>query len=282
MVQCPTTRRTGRSLRCRTSGISRIWGVVLLIPVLLGTGCVTTVSDDARDEALLSAAIRDVGIDHLSQGRTAMAIRKLQEARSKDPADPITFLWLGEAYRRKGMLSEAEQHLLHSLELNPLASDYNHQETVLNLGALYIQMKRYDESIPYFQELVDDPTFSTPWRALTNRGWAEYMLRRYIEARQSWDEALDFFPRYSPAHLNLGILDQKEHQYLSAIQHFEEAIESQRLGRDGDAEANYRMAEVYVAIGRRQKAIEHFTVALEQSPYGDWGSQSKSYLDLLR
>jgi tetratricopeptide (TPR) repeat protein len=253
-----------------------------LIPILLGVGCVTTGADDSADNLSLSAAIRDVGIDHLSQGRTAMAIRKLQEAHSVYPADPVTFLWLGEAYRRKGMLDKAEQHLLRSLELNPTTSDFNHQETVLNLGALYIQMKRYDESIVRCQELIDDPTFSSPWRALTNRGWAEYKLARYSAARQSWEQALDFFPRYSAAHLNIGILDQRERQYLAAIRHFEQAIESQRLGYDGNAEANYRMAEVYVAIGRRQKAIEHFTVALEQSPYGDWGSQSKSYLDLLR
>jgi len=253
-----------------------------LLVALLALACVSPAPEVDSEGVPLSGAIRNVGVDHLNQGRTAMAIRKLQESLDKNPDDPVTHLWLGEAYRRKGLVELAESHLLRSLELNPEVSDYNRQETVLNLCGLYIQMKRYPDSIATCEELISEPTFSTPWRPLTNRGWAEYHLGRFAAARRSYEEALDFFPRYSPAHLNMGILDQKEKRYLAAIRHFELAVETQRLGPEGDAEANYRMAEVYVALGKRGKAIEHFSVALEQAPYAQWGTQSKTYLDLLR
>lgn len=280
MIESTRVSRDGAGMR--THRPIRLGLSLGLVAALLGLGCATTEPEKNAEGVPLSVAIRNVGIDHLNQGRTAMAIRKLEESLGKDPEDPVTHLWLGEAYRRKGLFERAEQHLLRSLELNPKASDYNHQETVLNLCGLYIQMKRYEHSIARCQALIDDPTFSTPWRALTNRGWAHYQMGQIAEARQSFEEAIDFFPRYSPAHLNLGILDQREKRYLSAIRHFELAIESQRLGPEGDAEANYRMAEVYVALGKRSKAIEHFSVAMEQAPYAKWGTQSKTYLDLLR
>ena len=180
------------------------------------------------------------------------------------------------------MLEEAKSNLMLSLELNENSQDYNHQETRLNLSALYIQLGRYEQAIEQCDRLVEDPTFSTPWRALTNLGWAEYKLGRLVEARASFEEALEFHPRYAPAHLNLGMLDQTEQRWLAAIRHYELAAESNRMPSDAIAEANFHMAEIYVSMGQREKAISYFGLALERSPYGEWGEQSQSYLELLR
>jgi hypothetical protein len=38
------------------------------------------------------------------------------------------------------------------------------------------------------------------------------------------------------------------------------------------------MAEAYVALGHRDRAIHHLTVAIEQTPHGRWGRQSREYL----
>ena len=256
--------------------------MVLLI-VAFGVGCTHTGPEPYKpDEKRLAASVRDVGIDLLYQGRTAMAIRKLKEAAARNPADPITYLSLGEAYRRKGMLAEAKSNLMLSLELNQDSQDYNHQETRLNLSALYIQLGQYEQARGQCETLVADPTFSTPWRALTNLGWAEYKLGHLVEARASFEEALEFHPRYAPAHLNLGMLDQTEQRWLAAIRHYELAAESNRMPPGAIAEANFHMAEIYVSMGQREKAISYFGLALERSPYGEWGEQSQSYLELLR
>lgn len=271
----------GRPAHVSPIGRSRSLLVALACIGWLISGCAST-SGPTEEEKGLAVATRDVGIDHLNQGRTAMAIRKLLEAKEMDPVDPVVHLSLGEAYRRKGLLARSEQELLTAIALSDDPSNFNHQETVLNLSALYIQMKRYEESVQQAKQLVADPTFSTPWRALTNQGWAEYKLGRFNEARISFEAALDFHPRYAPAHLNLGIVEQKERRYVLALRHFEQAIDGNRMPPNALAEANYRMAEIYVSLGKRGKAIEHFSVALESSPYGQWGEQSKSYLELLR
>jgi len=256
---------------------------LVLALVVSSVGCATPEQDKLfQKQRRQASAQRDLGVDHLMAGRTAMAIRKLSQARELAPEDPVTYLWLGESYRRKGLLGKAEENLLRALELNPVPNDYNVQETKLNLAALYIQLKRYDESIALCEQLVDDPMFSTPWRALTNMGWAHYKLRDFAAARDSYERALDFHPEYRPAHLNLGILDQKEKHSVQAIAHFEAALDGERLSYDAAAEANYRLAEIYVGLGKRREAIDYFSVALERSPHGRWGTKSKSYLELLR
>ncbi len=255
--------------------------VLVLLAALIASGC-AAVGPDKKSEDGRAASIRDVGIDHLRQGRTAMAIRKLSEANDLNPEDPATHLALGEAYRRKGMLDRAESEYKRAIEVSPEVNDFNRQETVMNLSALYIQMKRYEDAIAGCRELVEDPTFSSPWRPLTNMGWAAFKLGRNAEARKYLGEALDFHPRYAPANLNLGIVEQADRQYLAALHRFEVSIEGEQMPPDAIAEANYRMAEIYVALGKRAEAIEHFNVALERSPYGEWGTQSQSYLELLR
>ena len=151
---------------------------------------------------------------------------------------------------------------------------------LLNITGLYIQLKRFPESIESSQVLIDDPTFPAPWKAFTNKGWAELQLGHTQEARASFEEALAFQPRYWPARLNLGILDAKEGRRLQAIVNFEKVLE-RNIGRSVEAETNYRLGEAYVSLGRREKALEYFKIAAEKAPYQRWGQQSQEYLKLL-
>ena len=60
-------------------------------------GCLKPVEVAApADDAMRARAARDVGIDHLTKGKLAMAIRQLQLSASLDDTDVETHLWLGE------------------------------------------------------------------------------------------------------------------------------------------------------------------------------------------
>jgi tetratricopeptide (TPR) repeat protein len=142
-------------------------------------------------------------------------------------------------------------------------------------------MGRYEESLEHCEALAEDPTFSTPWRPLTNCGWALVQLGRLNEAGSHFEDALDFFPRFGPALLNLGILRTRQGKVLAAIEALEGALDSRRLTNSALGEAHYRLGEIYVKIGRRDKAVIHFRQATEKAPHEDWGSQSQAYLDLL-
>ena len=248
-----------------------------LLLVLAGSGCASSGAAPTltREDAGIALAKRNVGIDYLSSGRTPMAIRELQFSRDMNPEDPVTIHWLGEAYRRRGLLDKALESFLLAVEQIPDDSALR-----LNLGGLYVQLKRYPEAIEQFQFLIDDPTFGAPWQAYSNKGWAQLQLGHTREARLSFEDALAFRPTYWPARLNLGILDNQEGRRLQAIVNFEKVLE-RKLGKSAEAETHYRLGETYVSMGRRDKAVEYFMLAAEGAPYGHWGRESEEYLKLL-
>jgi Tfp pilus assembly protein PilF len=251
--------------------------VFALVLALAGAGCASLGGAPALTQRDLRIAVakRNVGIDYLGSGRTPMAIRELRLALELNPEDPVTIHWLGEAYRRRGLLDRALEHFLKAADQIPEDPDL-----CLNLAGLYMQLKRYPEAIEQSQILIDDPTFSAPWKAYTNKGWAELQLGHTQDARSNFEEALAYRPTYWPARLNLGILDSREGRELQAIANFERVLE-RKLGRSAEAETNYRIGETYVSLGRRSKAVQYFKLAAERAPYGRWGRDSEEYLKLL-
>jgi tetratricopeptide (TPR) repeat protein len=255
-------------------------GLCLLLGSL-SLGCMTPVEyvdgvDKGQRQFEQAVAIRNIGVDHLNNWRLAMAIRELRRAEELNPNDALTLVALGQAYMHRGLLEDAEENLLRALEL-----DYEFHEAYVSLSALYIQLERFAESIPYSQYLIEDPTFETPWRAFNNRGWAELQLGQLASARKSFREALDYRGYYWPARLNLGILDSMQGRQLEAIEGLSWVLE-ENTGYGAHAEAAYRLGEIYVSMGSRTQAVQHFSSSAELDPYGRWGKRSKDYLKLLR
>ncbi len=268
----------------RLRGVAGFWRVTAIgLLILIASGCATVVQESETTSVMSQArARRDLGVDYLSTRRTAMAIRELRAALELDPSDPETQLWLGEAYRRKGQPDDALAAFEAAAEMAAKTKNIQaEQDARLNLSALFSQMGRHEEALTHCEALSSDPTFPSPWRPITNCGWALLQLGRYEEARTHLIRALEFFPRYGPALLNLGILETKQNHSLAAIVALEKAIASGRLSGSGRTEANFRLGELFVSLGERDKAIAHFRAAVETGPLLEWGSQSQAYLDLL-
>jgi len=273
-IACADRRRGGRAL---------LRAAALGLLLSTGAGCVTTITGGEDHDVVSEAqAKRDLGIDYLSSRRTAMAIRELTASLEADPSDPKTHLWLGEAFRRKGQTDRARDAFEEAVRLAHAQKDtQTEQDTRLNLSALLSQIGRHEEALVHCEYLASEPTYSSPWRPLTNCGWALIQLGRYDEARTRLAHALEFFPRYGPALLNLGILESKQGHGLAAITALEKAIASGRLSGAGRTEAHFRLGELFVGLGEREQAISHFRAAAEMGPALEWGSQSQAYLDLL-
>jgi Flp pilus assembly protein TadD len=260
--------------------LHRIRTLACLTGLLAGLACAGTPTDEVRvvspkDESR-ARAHQSVGTNYLRDGRIALAIRELRAAEQLNPGDKWIQLTLAEAYRLKGLTDEAESHLLKSLEIEP-----EFQSAHLTLSGLYIQMARYEEAIAHAQLLVDDPTFPKPWEALTNKGWALMQLDRQKEARRALELALDYHDRYWRAQLNLGILDVEEGRRLDAMERFDRVL-GLGPGPLARAEANFRMAEIYISLGNRDRAVEHLVAASSERPSGTWGKRSEDTLERLR
>jgi tetratricopeptide (TPR) repeat protein len=260
---------------------SRFWTRILplLAAAAIGSACASDGKPSEETTAVDASRARahhSVGATHLREGRVALAIRELRAAEQLNPRDKWIQLTLAEAYRRRSLNEDAERHLLKSIEIDPAF-----QEARLTLSGLYIQMERYPEAIEQAKILIDDPTFPKPWEALCNKGYALMMLNRLDEARQALELALEYHERYWRAQLNLGILDAQEGKRLDAMARFERVL-ALGAGPLAVAEVNYRMAEIYLSLGNRERAVEHWVAASSQRPSGAWGKRSEDRLKSLR
>lgn len=252
-------------------------GFGTLFAVATAVGCAT--SPDLQDQMAQDKRARahyNAGIEHMRQGKVALAIRELNAGLQTSPKDPWIHWAVAEAYRQKGRIDESESHLLTALEIRP-----GFQQARLNLSALYVQMGRYDEAIAHADMLLDDPTFPVPWKALTNRGWAQYKLGQSGAARTSFQAALEYNEKHWRSLLALGILDAESGQRIEALEQFERVIDLEP-GALAEAEANYRIGEIYVSLGNRERAVQHLTAASAKEPNGQWGKRSEDYLKRLR
>jgi Tfp pilus assembly protein PilF len=264
-------RKTGRS------PFAVLVGGAWLAAVMPLAGCATSGSKaQAELDVKRARSHLEIGIDHINNGRVELGLRELLSAEHFDPKNARIQFALAQAYTRKGRVEEAEQHLLRVLELYPPYHDAR-----LMLSTLYIHQGRYEEAIAQTAILLEDPTFPGPWRALTNQGWAHFRLGHNAEARRDLELSLEYNRKHWPTLLNLGILEAQEGHQLEAI-----ALLGEMLRLDprpgAQAEANYRLAEIYVSLGQRDRALSHLGTAVAESPSGPWGKKSEEYLKLLR
>ena len=277
-------------IESQTAATATQWGrgtlrgllaVTIGFSIMTSGGCASWYESpiDLADRALeleQARARRDLGIDYLGKGLNAVALREFMFSAEVNPDDSSTMLWMGEAYRRQGHNEKALEHMLRAVELQP-----TFQSAHQNLSAFYLQLEEYEKAIHHAQVLIDDPLNPHPWTAFSNLGWAHYKLGNVDEARDHFQMALDFRRGFWPASLNLGILEGEAGRKLEAIEHFERVIQHP-VGGAPNSEANFRVAEVYVSMGHRRKAIRYFDAAVKSEPEGSWADQSRKYLALLQ
>jgi tetratricopeptide (TPR) repeat protein len=241
-------------------------------------GCATGGGTDAKEQDRVAQARthHDIGVNHLTEGRTALAIRELRASAELNPDDRWTHLHLALAYRAKRRGDDALRHLQRALEIDP-----EFHEARLTLSGVFIEAGRYPDAVREASLLIEDPTFPAPWRAHSNLGLAQMELGQLVEARRNLLAALEYNERYWRACLILGILEAKEGNRVAALERFQQVLETS-VGPLTRAEAEYRIAEIYIELGRRDEAVRHLTAATGHKPSGEWGRRSEKYLKLLR
>ncbi len=280
----PTDRSPAARRSARWPGSWRSFAV-LGLPLVLGLACATVPEGPAPDLEKQAASHRDLGGDYLVKGNDALALREFLAAEELSPTDPQIQHGLAEAYRRQGYFADAEQHLLNciawSAKDGPTKSRATVQLARLSLSSLYIQMERYGDAVTVSDVLVKDPTFPAPWLALSNKGWAEYKLGRLDAARASLGQALEYKSDFWRAQLNLGILESEAGDKAVALELFVRVLAA-KPGAFPEAEVNYRIAQIYVSMGQRDRAVQHLTAATQSRRSGEWGKRSEEYLKILQ
>jgi Tfp pilus assembly protein PilF len=241
--------------------------LVISLIILAATLAACATPPEKRQLAL---SHQELGNQMLREGDFIGAMRELLEAAEIDPDNAQTQLSL--AYRNRGLNPEAEKSLHRALSL-----DRNDAEIHQTLGALLVQMHRYDEAIPELTFAIKDLRYATPHLAYTNLGNAYLGKNQPPQAIESFRHALETAPNFVFAHRGIG-----DANYL--LGRFDEAANSYRAAllyysSDGDSQVGLGLC--LARLGRVREARTAFQATLDVAPGTDAANRARLYLDRL-
>lgn len=185
----------------------------LMASIVVLCACVSTggsVNDRASDEDA-AVANMNLGAGYLRQGRTDLAIERLQRALEQNPRLVEAHSTIALAYDQIGSLEDAETHYSRATQLDP------NNGSAANAYAVFLcRRNRWPDAEPYFRRAAENPTYATPEVAYTNAGVCARAANATEQASGYFRAALTRSPTFPDALLNLMELSHQEGNNLQA------------------------------------------------------------------
>jgi Tfp pilus assembly protein PilF len=251
-------------------GKRNLWTIpIMLLVACLLAGC----GGSNKNKSDPGEAHYLLGVSYLREHNPTMALKEFLLAAEAKPQRADIQSALGQAYHFKKAYSEAEEHYLRALQLDPENPHFQN-----NLAALYLDMERWDDAIRYFRKASDRLTFTSPEVALTGIGYAYLHKGEYLQAVTACKEALSHNSRYPQAYLRLG-------EAYYALDKSDLAIDTFLKGlalAPNFTEAHYKLALAYAKSGETDKAKASFRQVIRLAPDSEQGELAADYLKLLK
>jgi len=179
---------------------------------------------------------------------------RCREAQRLDPDLPAAFGLLGVIAARNGGLQEAEAYLIRSARLDP------HGCSHADLGALYLQMGRYDEAkVSVDQALKADRASAYP-RVLLGKYYL--LTEKPKKAVREFRAAAALEPTSAEAHYSLAVALMEGDELLEAETVLREAIG--RLDGPRRWQLHLTLCQLLTRLGDTTGESRYFEEALEQ------------------
>jgi Tfp pilus assembly protein PilF len=214
-----------------------------------------------------------MGLSSLSEKNPTEALKEFLQAEKYDSRSPQIQAGLARAYRLKQALELSEKHFKRALELSDNDPEYNN-----NLGALYLDMGRFDDAIRAFQLAADNLLFSQPETAWTGIGVANTQKQDYPAAQRAYQKAMALNSQYWIAPFRLGELYYNQDRPVEALAMFSRTVE---IAPDF-ALGHYWQGLVYMKTKEPEKAKKAFLEVVRLSPKSDTAQLAENYLQILR
>jgi Tfp pilus assembly protein PilF len=221
---------------------------------------------------MATAALQQAGGIQNERNRRA-AYPELAQAIKLDPKNPRYRLTRGTLHLYDQDYRSAERDTLRALELDPsLAEAHN------NLGLIYMAQDRLSEAAAQFRKALENLSYPTPEIAAYNLGMVSYKLGDYAVAKEAYERSLAILPNNPEGQFELGMCYARLGRLVEAEKAFSAAVKL----RPDVARTRYELGMVLFKLGRRGEAAVQFRRVVELDPSGDLGTQSRTYLKLLK
>jgi tetratricopeptide (TPR) repeat protein len=131
------------------------------------------------------------------------------------------------------------------------------------MGLSYHSEKRYAKSVEWFIKSVNtqNEEYAPVWHFL---GWSNYYLGDIEQAKSCFEKYLEIVADEPDSLFALGLIAMDEGDFVSAKSLFCDSIEKATGNSTIQAKAKARLADVYVELGDREKAIVLYQEAVKQ------------------
>jgi protein O-GlcNAc transferase len=214
----------------------------------------------------------NAGLNHLREGRPAMAVEAFRKAVRDDAKNPYFHKGLGQAYLATGKFDDAVNSFRKALELNQYYVDVRN-----DLGTALILSGRRNEGKNEFLTAFNDPTNPTPEISSRNLGNAYLEEKAYPEAINWFRTSLNRNHGYSDAYLGLS-------DSLIASGKLEEAVgtlETAAKECPNSAPVLLNLGEAYSRVGRLGEARTRLEEARRRDPVGAAGRRAAQLLQQI-
>jgi tetratricopeptide (TPR) repeat protein len=146
------------------------------------------------------------------------------------------------------------------------------------MGALYLEMGKWDEAIQEFNIVLKDILYLTPFYVLNNLGWAYYKKGDLNSAIENYKRSLSMKPDFGLAHFNLGIAYRDRKQMDQAVASFRQAT----ILVPNFIDAHFQLGKLCFELGKTQEAKKSFEEVVRLAPRSENSRMAREYLDLLK
>ncbi|MDB5036848.1 MAG: glycosyl transferase family 2 [Bacteriovoracaceae bacterium] len=139
----------------------------------------------------------DLGSEYIQGGEIEKAILELEKAHTLNPREPMILSNWGYAVMESGDFAKSEKILRECLVM-----DSNNHDGLLNLGVNFMRQNRNEDAVKTLETLVAHHAQS--FLGFRNLGLCYIQLREFSKALNRLQIALQIFPQYSDAKLDLA------------------------------------------------------------------------------
>src|SRR5262245_52057397 len=211
----------------------------------------------------------NAGLNHLREGRPAMAVEEFRKAIRQDAKNPYFQKGLGQAYMSLGKYDDAATAFRRALELNPYYVDVHN-----DLGTAYMLLGKRAEGKNEFLTAFNDPTNPTPELSSRNLGNAYLEEKRYSEAINWFRTSLGRNKSYADAYLGLADALLGEGHLDEAVGALEGAVKE----CPQSAQVLVALGEAYYKVGRLGDARSRLEETRRRDPAGPAGRRAAELL----
>lgn len=233
------------------------------------TGCIST--KDKTDGKVHYT----LGISYLREPNYSLALKEFLLAAEANPDDPNIHLSMGQTYQLMRAYEEAEKSYKRALRLSDTSFEPICQN---NLGALYLDMKRWDDAIFFFTQASKNLLFQNPDVANAGIGYAYFSKGDILSAISFYKKSLESNANYATAHMRLAEAYEAFAKPELALKEYQEVV---KMAPDNPV-VQFQYGLSSAKLGKKPQAVQAFREVIRISPDSEEAKLALDHIKLLQ